>query len=303
MSAPIRGFLRVAAIARATAFEILSEPLSLLLLLAALVTATLAPAFHYHQFGEASRMARDAGFSALFLGGLLFAVFGVLRSFRREIESGTLQMALAHPVSRSGFFLSKVLGAVLAQLAFAAILSATTVTIVNGAEIGGAVAQQTGDIARLWGPSLALGLATVVLPLVVGAMLNRFFRFRFVLTAFVTSLVVSLAGVGYAFHAEIAFRLLPVFVLLTGLALVFLSASAAFAVRFRANVAVSAVGVLALLAVPAVGNYYLSDALAKGGRVGWDYVGLAALVTLPAVLAFLLAGIRLFQAGDVGDRD
>lgn len=301
MSALTQGLRRVAAIARATALEILSEPLSLLLLLTGLVIATLAPAFHYHQFGEASRMARDAGLSSLFLCGTLFAVFGVLRSFRREVESGTLQMALAHPVSRRAFFLSKVLGAALAQLVFAVTVASTAVTIVNGAEIGGLVAAKSGDVARLWGPSLALGLSAIVVPLAVGAVLNRFFRFRFVLTSFVLSTAVALAGTAYAFHWEVAGRLLPVLVLLTAWSLVFLAASAAMSVRFRAHVAASAVGVLAVVSVPVVGNYYLSDALAKGGRVEWSYVGLASAVLVPAVTAFLLLGLRFFRAGDIGD--
>lgn len=301
MSASTQGLRRVAAIARATALEILSEPLSLLLLLAGLVIAALAPAFHYHQFGEASRMARDAGLSSLFLCGSLFAVFGILRSFRREVESGTLQMALAHPVSRRAFFLSKVLGAVLAQLVFAVTVSGTTVTIVNGAEIGGLVASRSGDVARLWGPSLALGVATIVLPLVVGACLNRFFRFRFVLTSFALSMVVALGGTVYAFHWEIAGRLLSALVLLTIWTLMFLTASAAMSVRFRANVAASVMGVFAVACVPAVGNYYLSDALAKGGCIEWSYVGLAAAAVVPTVAAFLLLGLRFFRAGDIGD--
>ena len=87
-------------ILKATALEILSEPLSLLVLLAALAMTVFAPAFHYHQFGEATRMARDAGFSALFACGGVLAVFTTIRAFRREVETGTLEMALAHPVSR-----------------------------------------------------------------------------------------------------------------------------------------------------------------------------------------------------------
>ena len=67
-------------IVKATAFEIISEPLSLLILLAALVLTVLAPAFHYHQFGEATRMARDAGLSSVLMGGLVIAVFGTIRA-------------------------------------------------------------------------------------------------------------------------------------------------------------------------------------------------------------------------------
>ena len=112
---------RLRSIAYATALEILSEPLSLLVLLAALVLTVLAPAFHYHQFGEATRMARDAGLSSVFICGAVIAVFGTIRSFRREIESGTMAMALAHPVSRTDFFLAKAIGAFAACVAIGAL--------------------------------------------------------------------------------------------------------------------------------------------------------------------------------------
>ena len=160
-------------VAKATALEILSEPLPLLVLLAALVMAVLAPAFHYHQFGEATRMSRDAGFSALFTCGSVVAVFGTIRAFRREMESGTMQMALSHPVSRGGFFIAKSLGAFVAYLAFATTVFGTSLAIVEGARVGGAVAATTGDIARLSGPFLAAGVAVMLVPLLLGAALNR----------------------------------------------------------------------------------------------------------------------------------
>jgi len=80
---------------------------------------------------------------------------------------------------------------------------------------------------------------------------------------------------------------------------VLLSASAAFAVRFRANVAAAAVGLLVALSLPVVGNYYLADALSKGGSVPWSYVGLAALATASAVAFFLLLGVRFIEGRDV----
>lgn len=281
---------------RTTALEMLSEPLSLLLLLAALVLAVLAPAFHYHQFGDPTRMARDAGFSALFTCGSVLAVFGTIRSFRREIESGTLEMALARPVSRTTFFLAKTFGATLAYLVFVTIVFATAVTVVNGADIGGLLARRTGDVARLWGPSLAIGMCVIVLPLVIGALLNRFGRFRFVLSAFALALVLSVAGTAYQFAFSFVIRLIPVAVTIVLLTLVFLSASAAFAMRWRANAAATAVGGVVALSVPAVGNYYLADILSNGGSLPWDYVGVAALVTLPAVIGFLLLGVNFIVA-------
>lgn len=287
-------------IAKATALEILSEPLSLLLLLAALVMSTLAPAFHYHQFGEASRMARDAGFSALFTCGICFMVLGTVRSFRREIETCTIQMALAHPVSRSGFFFAKTIGVALAGGVFSLIVFSNLLVIVNGAEIGGVLASRSGEIAKLWGPSLAIGLAIIICPMIMGALLNRFCHFRFVLTTFAFSVLLSLGGVFYRFDSSLASRMLPVGVVILLPMVLLTTVAAALSVRFKTNVVVSAVALLMALLVPVAGNYYLPDALARCGVLSWSYVGLAVLAILPAVVAFLVLGIRLVNGRDVG---
>ena len=292
---------KACSIAHATALEILSEPLSLLVLLAALVLTVLAPAFHYHQFGEATRMARDAGLSSVFTGGLVIAVFGTIRAFRREVESGTMAMALAHPVSRTGFFLAKTLGASVAYLAFSSVVFLTALVIVDGAAIGGAMAAKSGDIARLYGPNFAEGLGVIVLPLVVGAALNRFGNMRFVLSSFVLALLLSVAfaALSAVRDATWCLRLLPVAALVVLFSLVLLSAAAAFAVRLKANAAASAAGLVLLAFVPAIGNYYMADALSKGGTVPWTYVACAALAALPAVLVFLFLGIHFINGRDV----
>lgn len=288
-------------IIKATALEILSEPLSLLVLLAALVLTVLAPAFHYHQFGEATRMARDAGLSSVFTGGLVIAVFGTIRAFRREVESGTMAMALAHPVSRTEFFLAKTLGAGVAYVVFASVVFLTTLVIVDGAAIGGAIAAKSGDIARLYGPNLAEGVGVIVLPFVVGAALNRFGNMRFVLSAFVIALLLSVvfAALSVVRGAAGLLRLLPVATLIVLFTSVPLVAVAAFAVRFKANAAASSAGLVLILLIPAVGNYYLADALSKGGFVPWTYVGCAALAVLPAILLFLFLGIHFINGRDI----
>ena len=287
-------------VAKATALEILSEPLTLLVLLAALTIAVLAPAFHYHQFGEATRMARDAGFSAIFTCGSIVAVFGTIRAFRREMESGTVQMALSHPISRGCFFAAKSLGAFAAYLAFAATVFGTSLAVVEGARVGGAIAERTGDVARISGPFLAAGMAVVIFPLLLGAALNRLARCRFVLVSMVTALVLAVVeGVAVAFlDPQTPLRYVPAVVLLFPFAMVLLVAAAAFAVRFRANAAAAAVGIVAALCLPVVGNYYMADALASGGTVPWGYVALASLAALPAVLAFALVG-----RGFIGGKD
>lgn len=276
----------------------LSEPLSLLILLAALALAVLAPAFHFHQFGDPMRMARDAGFSALFTCGTALAVFGVLRSVRREVESGTLDMALAHPVSRRQFFLGKVVGAFLAVIVFLTIVFGTLALICEGAIVGANVARRTGDISRVFGPFLAGGMAIIVLPLVLAAALNRFARCRFVHAAFRIALVMA---VGFAvvvgfLNPNLLSRLAPVAVLLSFPVLFMLVTAAALSVRFKANVTASIAGVAFVMAFPAIGNYYLVEALANDGSVSWGYVMLAALCAVPAVSVPLLAGFKFIEA-------
>ena len=291
----------ISSIVKATALEVLSEPLTLLVLLSALALAVFAPAFHYHQFGDATRMARDAGFSALLTGGLLVAIFGAVRSFRREIESGTLEMALAHPVSRTGFFLAKTAGVAVATLVFSLVVLGMTVVVFVGADIGGRIARESGDIARLFGPCLATGIGILVLPLVLGAALNRFAHFRFVLTSVVTAFGLSVAAavVWTALTHGRTLRLVPVAIPIVLFADVFLSAAAAGAVRFKVSVVTAALGLLFLASVPVIGNYYLVDALGRMGTLPWSYVGWAALVTVPAVAAFLLLGVHFINGRDI----
>jgi len=138
-------------------------------------------------------------------------------------------------------------------------------------------------------------------PLLLGAALNRFARFRFVLTATTTALTLAVVAGGASAVLDRALlqRYAPVAALLVSPALVLLFASAAFAVRFRANAAAAAVGVVAALCVPAVGNYYMADALSRGGTVSWAYVAMASLAAFPAVLAFALLGLGFIAGRDV----
>ena len=66
--------------------------------------------------------------------------------------------------------------------------------------------------------------------------------------------------------------------------------------RFRANAAAAAAGVVFAVSLPAAGSYFLSDALSNGGSISWGYVALAALAAAPAVAFFLVLGSG-FMAG------
>ena len=278
------------ATAKMTALEILSEPLSLLLLVAALVVEVMAPAFHYHQFGEPTRMACDAGISALFTCGLMFATFPTIRAFRREVESGTLEMALAHPVTRSVFFVAKAAGALIAYYVFAAIVFATSLVTVAGADIGGRIAARVGGIARLYGPCFAAALAVPVGSLVAGAVLNRFAGARFVPSVFAIALALSGAGAFLFATPALAERMLGAAVPVVILAMIPLAAAAAFSAWLGANASAAACGIVVAMMLPAFGNYVLSDALSGGGSLPWSYVAMVAAATVPAVAFFLVLG-------------
>jgi ABC-type transport system involved in multi-copper enzyme maturation permease subunit len=263
--------------------------LSLLVLTASLALAVFAPAFHYHQFGEPSRMARDAGLSALFVGGMLFVIVGAARSVRREFESGTAAVALSHPVSRVQFLVAKACGAYAAFALFALALGSVMAVVVNGAVIGAAIARKTGDIPRLWGVSYACGVASIVLPYIVGAILNRFFRFRFSLSAFVATLAVALVSLFYRPDASLL-RLLPAIALLFLPAAFFAMASTAAAAHLKINATSAVCAILAAGFLPFAGNYCLSAALSGGGTIPWAYVAVAAVAALPATIAAAIVG-------------
>ncbi len=280
-------------IIRATALEIGCDAFAYLITLASLALSTLASALHYHQFGEPGAMAREAGLSAIFAGGLAFSIFSCVRSIRREMESGTLEMVLAHSVSRTGFFLSKLAGVFWAYLKFFAILACNSLILIRGAELGAAAAQ--GDIARMWGPSLACAVAIILAPLVLAAVANRFFSLRFVRTANILTLVVALAAVFYAIDFSLAGRFLACAALLLPPTAFFIALAGAAATRLGENGAAAFAFTSALVALPLLGNYYLPRVLAKGGSLDWTYLALAFVATLPAIFCAAYAGAKLME--------
>ncbi len=313
---------RIRAVIKATTLEVVSEPLFLLLTVSAVAVLTFASFLHIHQFGEPSSMPRDIGLSTVLIFGVLFAVFSSIRVFRREIESGTLQMALSRPISREAFFLSKVAGAFLACLVFFTIVFASTVTTVIGAEVGKVHTAKMMETCgaheevmteTIWFVSLAVNVAVLTVPFLFGAILNRFLRFRFAATAFMVALFISVSGCCYnLFLAEAEFggliagltshavRILPVGLLLLAPIAIFLSLSAALSVKFKDNAVASFAGCAFLLFVPALGNYYQTQAVAKGGEFPWTYVVWALFAALPFIVAFLLLGMFLMRNKDVG---
>ncbi len=290
---------RFLSIVKATAVELLDDPLSLLVSLSAASLSVLAPTLHYHQFGECTRMARDAGLSAIFLGGAIICITGAVRSIRREFESKTAEMVLSRAVCRHSFLFAKYFGVLFSYLVFIVTLSSLSLVMITGAKIGGEAAAKIGDVPKMHGISFAIATSVVILAPAIAGFMNRFFKSRFVLTANLTLMFLALISLAYKIDFNFILKFLPV-VFTASLPQLFFSATAgAMAVRFKSNAA-SLAGVLsAVVFIPFVGSFYLPEALAKGGSLGWSYALMAFLSIIPWVLASLLTGAALLSRKEV----
>ena len=289
---------RACAIIKATALELLSEPLVFLVMISAMTLSVVAPAVHYHDFGEPSRMARDAGVSAIMVGGLVIVAFGTIKTIRRELESQTAMSALALSVSRRLFFLSKLLGVLVAYLFYVITVGAVSLAAVRGAIIGSEIAAQNHTMVRMYGPVYVLSIAAFVLPFLYGAIVNRYFHRRFTLNANLCAFVLALVAATFRFDLDLFLRLLPMYVLVACPALVLMSASASFSTRFRFNAAASFAIVVFAFFIPALGNYCVTDVLSSGADVSWLYFFGAIAAVLPPVAALSYLGVILFEKAE-----
>ncbi len=244
-------------------------------------------------------MAIDAGLSAQLVFGLFIAIFASIKAFRREIESGTLQMALACAISRTAYFCGKLIGISTILILFSLILGFVTKTIAEGAIIGDAVARQMGDVPRLWGPSFTWGMTTLICPIIGSALLNYLFRFRFVLTANILIFLFAFAGIFYAFDGALLGRVMAASGILVAPLLVFACAASAFAVQFADRLVAALCGLLLIPALPAFGSYYLSQVILKGHPPTLAYGTMAWGAALPFILFFVILGCLLMKGRDV----
>ncbi len=307
------------AIARTAATESLSEPLTAVLFLSGFAVTHLAPAFHYHQFGEAGRLARECGFSVLIVFGLVFAVGAALRTVGRELESGTAAAALALAVPRALFLAAKLAG-VLATLALFAAAIACATALAHGSSVLAAFARgEHGGAAQAWGPGLAAGVGLTLLALMLAAAANRFLNARFCRTACLAlaaaqPLALAVAELcarhlppSYAGFLAGLNALLPAFAALTAGCAVFVVLAGALATRLGAS-SVTAVAALAVVSafvyplravLPDINRFWLVDRLANGGVLGWSDV-LPSLAAAGLMVVFwLVAGAVLFGRREI----
>ena len=299
-------------LASVSAREVLEEPLSPLLFLVASVAIHFMPTLHFHHMGEAGRLAREGGFSALLVFGVVFAATAAVRTVSRELTCGTAAAALAHGVSRPLFFSAKMLGVLAAFAVFAiGMLFATALAAVTSIAGERLAVDGYQDVA-VWGPGFALGLGASVLAFVAAAFANRFAGMRFSATAAVWTALVQIPAFAVAAYFvdgawDVLWNMLGAWTALFAGASSLVAMGAALAVRLPGS---AALGVLSLAVVmsfifplpaviPDMEVFWLVDSLSRGGSPDAGALAGAVGAGLSLALFWTLAGAILMERREI----
>ncbi len=317
-----RALVHLGSLADLALTESLRHPVVLLLTLSAVVLTIVMPLLITHSFGEAGRLARDGGLAFQFVFGLFVAGYASA-SLSRDIESGTISLALAKPVCRELIIAAKFMGIVVLVMLFSLSCSLATLIAERVAEkrilsAGGyLVDRQTAGIA----------LAAIAVTVMAGGWLNFKRRYSFHAVSFLllpaalaatiggTSLF-SRAGRWAPFHDGFQFSILPAAWLLV------VALTVVAAIALTASTRLSTTPVLALTVVlfflglcsdfwfgsgtslfarfvywilPNWQHFWMADALAHGGRIPMLYIARATLYGTTYAAAVLTLGMLLFR--------
>jgi ABC-type transport system involved in multi-copper enzyme maturation permease subunit len=101
---------KVAAIARTTAKEAMSQPLFYVLLTIGVFSLVLFPFVPYHTLGEDIKMVKEEGLTLIMILSIILALWTASGSIAEEIEGRTALTLLSKPVGRRQFIIGKFLG-------------------------------------------------------------------------------------------------------------------------------------------------------------------------------------------------
>lgn len=324
----IRQFLALTGL---TALETVRQPLVVLLSASCVAVIGLVPLLMVYQFGEEGRLARDSGLAIHLVLGLIVATTAACSALAREIRDGTASVVLTKPVGRELFFLSKFAGISVVVVAFSAGATAATLLaerisekFVEGGPTGDYVTDFRTGFTLVGTPFLAyllaglmnyrtrrpfhssafgLLLVLVCLVLLLSAFFERDgslgpFDFRVEWRIVSASLLVTVALVLFAALAlGLSTRLdtLPTLVVCGSLFIVGLMSDYWFG-RHGAD---SMAALLCHRLIPNWQHFWVSDALAGGGRVPAEYVLRALGYGVSSLAGILLLGMVSFRHTEV----
>ena len=122
---------------------------------------------------------------------------------------------------------------------------------------------------------------------------------RFVRSATLLMLFVSIAGAFYRFDFSLAVREIGISLALVPLAIFFTVLAGALAARFSANVATALSFIAVGFSLPVFGSHYLADAVVRDAPVPWGYVALTYAAAAPLVAAAAFAGVHFINTREV----
>jgi len=320
---------KVLVIAKNTFVETLRQPIYAVIIVAAMLMFILSPSLSMYTIGENEdiRLLRELGLSTLFLSGLFIAIFAAAGAIGKEIEDKTVATVLTKPVPRPAFIIGKFLGLV-AALALAQYVCAIAMMLMvrNGVLES---ATDTHDYTVLTMAGIAV-LGT----LLISAMLNYFYDWKFSATGVVTAAVFATIAIVFLYFIDPHWRFNPAnnslslfdvyaSVLLFMGALTILSVAVALSTRFNIVVTLGAcIGVFLLglisdyiygqladthswaiigrAIIPSLQVFWVSDAILEGTTVTLGYVTSVGIYTACFSGAMVLIAIALFQRRQVG---
>jgi ABC-type transport system involved in multi-copper enzyme maturation permease subunit len=268
---------KVAAIARATGKEAMSQPLFFILLALGVFLLMLFPFVPYHTLGEDIKMVKDEGLSLILVISAFFAVWTASGSIAEEIEGRTALTLLSKPVGRRQFIIGKFAGILIPVAIMFVVLGAVFLCSVSYKAVYDAretaspepsAEQCTAELVQV-APGLALSfMETVVLAAISVAISTR---------------LAMMANLLICFSIYFLGNLVP------------LLANSAVGkneyVRFIADIQAAI--------FPVLDNFNISAGIATGQHVPVSYLGWAALYCVLYSLVALLVALLLFEDRDL----
>jgi len=268
---------KIAAVARTTAKEVMSQPLFYILLTIGIVALILFPFIPYYTLGEDVKMVKDTGLTLIMVLAMLLALWSAGTSISDEIEGRTALTLLCKPVGRRQFIIGKFLGILLPVIFMFLILGAIFLASVSYKVVYDA--RETGQAE----PGLAQCRAEM---LQVAPGLALSFMEAVVMTAIAVALSTRLpllANLMICAAIYVLGHLVPVLAD---------SAVGRFEiVRFIAN--------LLAAVLPVLDNFNISAAISTGQYVPLDYLGWAGLYCVLYSFVALLLALLLFEDRDL----
>ena len=268
---------KVAAIARTTAKEAMSQPLFYVLLTIGVFGLVLFPFIPYNTLGEDIKMVKDEGLTLIMVVSIILALWTASVSIADEIEGRTALTLLSKPVGRRQFILGKFLGILLPVAIMFIVLGAIFLSSISYKAVYDAretatpeptaaeCQQQMAEIA----PGLALSMMEVI-----------------VLTSIsvaISTRLPMMANLMICASIYVLGHLVPI-----------LAESAVGKneyVRFIAD--------LQAAALPVLDHFNISAGISTGQRVPWEYIGWAGLYCALFSCAAMLVALLLFEDRDL----